>query len=187
MRGSRPVVLVLVLCSFWLGAARTVAAQGYDAGFFAGGALTWANFAGQRYGVALDDDGWGYRAFVGVDVLPYLGLEVARADFGEAKGREGGATAVVTADTWAVGIIGQIPVSQKFTVFGKAGYHIWEYSARLTDGGRWREKQDGGDPYVGVGVRVYFNRHLFLLGEYEAYRVHRFDYDNLNLGLGWKF
>ncbi len=178
------VVGFLVLC---LMGVQPASAQGYSSGFFAGGAVTWANFAGQRGGVSLDDDGWGYKVVVGVDVLPYLGLEVGRTDLGKAEERQGTVKVSASADTWVVGVIGQVPVSEKFTVFGKAGYHFWEYTARLAGPFPWKEKLDGGDPYVGLGVRVYFNRHLFLLGEYEAYRVHRFDYDNVNLGLGWKF
>lgn len=163
------------------------AAQGYDSGFFAGGAVTWANFDGDRFGVVFGEDAWGYKVFAGMDVLPYLGVEVARADFGDAEGREGTAEICVETDTWAIAVIGQIPVNEKFSVFAKAGYQFWEYEARATGGFQWWEKADGGDPFVGLGMRYYFGRHLFLLGEYEAYRVHSFDYDNLNLGLGWKF
>lgn len=185
VRACRSMVLLLGVALVVPAANAT--AQGYDPGFFAGGAAVWANVAGQRYGVVIDEDAWGYQAFVGMDVLPYLGVEVARTDFGEAKGRHGTDKVLLNADTWAVGVIGQIPVTERFTVFGKAGYHFWEYKARLQSPLPWREHKDGGDPYVGAGVRVYFTRHLFLLGEYEAYRVHRFDYDNVNLGLGWKF
>ncbi len=187
LRASRLAVVALTLAAPFLVAPPDAAAQASDPGFFAAGAVVWANGAGERRGVALDEDSWSFKLAVGVDILPYLGVELARTDLGEVEGREGSTALSVDANTWAFAVVGQVPVSERFAVFGKAGYHIWQYEARWRNGARWLEKDDGGDPFVGLGVRWYMNRHLFLLGEYEAYRVHRFDYDNLNLGLGWKF
>jgi OOP family OmpA-OmpF porin len=186
-RASRLAVVALALAAPFLVVPRTATAQASDPGFWTGAAVVWANFAGEHRGVALDDDTWSFKVNVGVDVLPYLGVELARTDLGEVEGREGTTLLSVDANTWACALVGQLPVSERFAVFGKAGYHIWQYEARLGDGARRLEKDDGGDPFVGLGVRWYLTEHLFLLGEYEAYRVHRFDYDNLNLGLGWKF
>jgi hypothetical protein len=186
-RASRIGVVVLAMGLLCLVQPQTVAAQAYDSGFYAGGAVSWALFDGEQYGVVFSEDAFGYKVFGGVDILPYLGIDVARADFGNIDGEEGAAKLSVDAETWAISAVGLIPLGEKFALFAKLGYHFWQYEARATGAWQWWEKDDGGDMLAGFGVRWYLGRHLMLLGEYEAYRVHDFDFDNVNLGVGWKF
>lgn len=154
MTTLRPIAAVL-LCGSALVTAPPAAAQ-----FYAGGGLGWSDYkAGNASNDissgTVDGEDTGFKLFGGYQFNRNFGFELAYLDLGKASytGDLGGAP--VTGGSlentgFNFSVVGTLPLTQNFDLFGKLGAYLWETKARDVTGGvaripqgRWHRRLPG--------------------------------------------
>ena len=111
---------------------------------------------GQAEDVLLDESQSAFKAFVGINVTPVLGLELSYVDLGSYAG------GALTQDGIAYELIGYIPLSRQLDLYGRAGLFNWEVADNTT-------VVTGTEPTFGLGVNIRLNPHASLRGEYQTF------------------
>jgi OOP family OmpA-OmpF porin len=165
--------------------------------FYAGGGLGWSDYkAGNASNDissgTVDGEDTGFKLFGGYQFNRNFGFELAYLDLGKASytGDLGGAP--VTGGSlentgFNFSVVGTLPLTQNFDLFGKLGAYLWETKARdVTGGVAGSRKDDGTDVSLGVGVAYNFTPQLALRGEWEKLKAHD-DIDFLSVSVAFKF
>ena len=138
----------------------------------------------------IDDDDNVTKLFVGYDLNRYLAAEAFYSDLGQVRLRGNDfANAELESKAFGASLVGKLPLTDWFTLFGKAGLAHWEteingnignFQHRLSD-------QDGTDPVYGAGAQFQLDP-LLLRAEYERYDFDS-DYtvDAFTASVGWRF
>lgn len=123
----------------------------------------------------LNETDSGFKLFGGYTLSPNLGVELAFVDLGEFSSGN------LEQDGLSVHLLGYLPVSQSFDLFGKVGFFNWEVRASgLTD--------TGTDISYGFGGEVRVSNQLAIRAEWETYDdVSGGDVDLFSLGLSLRF
>ena len=168
--------LVAVIAS-----AAAFGAQAADKGFYAGAGV------GQSYvdEGAYDDEDTAYSVFGGYQFNRYFGLEGGYADFGQIESGRVGAPSL-EGDTAYLTAVGIVPITDKFSAYGKAGVHRWNLDNALpaltgsTD-------DSGSDATYGVGVQYRFTDRIALRGEYSRFEIEDIDADLAQVQIRFDF
>jgi len=185
------------------------AAQAQDTGFYVGGSLGRSEFQdfngrdidrglssiGVTSTTSTDDTDTGWKLFVGYQVMPYLAVEGAYTDFGDATARTlvtaPSPTTIhtkVEADAWTLSALGMLPVGYNFTVFARAGINFWDFNVKSSAPGVVVSGSDDGTDWVyGVGAMYRFTPNLSARAEWERYDFDNDDVDLLSAGISWHF
>jgi hypothetical protein len=121
-----------------------------------------------------NDDAW--KAFVGVRLNPYIGLEAAYVDFGHPDDsfRTSGSGGVyhVSMTGFSPEVLGILPIGPA-ELFGKAGYYFYDLDTRVdfSSGPFLESRHSRSDFLYGGGVGVTVFRHLNVRAEYERIDV----------------
>lgn len=115
------------------------------------------------------------KFFGGYNFSPNLGGEIAFVDLGEFSSGN------LEQDGLSFHLVGYLPVSQTFDLFGKFGFFNWEVRAfGLSD--------TGTDLSYGFGGEIHLSNQLGLRAEWETYDdVSGGDVDLFSLGLNYRF
>jgi OOP family OmpA-OmpF porin len=84
---------------------------------------------------------------------------------------------------WELVGIAKMPLGNKFSVFGKLGFAMWEAEADVLG---LTFKDDGTDLTFGAGVQYDVSRNLGLRAQWQRYDVDS-DADLLSIGLVYQF
>jgi OOP family OmpA-OmpF porin len=141
-----------------------------------------------------EDSDTGFRLFGGLELTPNFALEAAYVDLGEATAdgdsngccfwAPGPVTAKVAVSGFDVGLVGRLPVSDTFALFGRFGVLVWEADVTLGDSSLLLSgTDDGNDTFVGLGAEIMAGGSLAVRGDYVRYAVDDVDIDALVLSL----
>lgn len=190
MSTIRPIVAAL-LCGGALIAAPPAAAQ-----LYAGGGLGWSDYkSGNAVPLtsgSVDGEDTGFKIFGGYQFNRNFAFEVSYLDLGKASYTGFAGAAPVTggrAETtgFNFSVVGALPLSPNFDLFGKLGMMAWETDASFSVSGvPGSQKNDGNDLTYGVGVAYNFTPNLALRGEWERLKAVD-DIDFLSVSLAVKF
>lgn len=153
------------------GVASAAQAAENDRGFYAG-VGAGSSFVDERN---YDDEDLAYSVFGGYQFNRYFSLEAGYADFGELAPRGEGRDLEATSAYLAA--VGNVPITERFSAYAKAGVQYWDLDAALP-GLTGTRDASGTDPVYGVGVQYRFSDRFALRGEYT-----RFEIDDLDLDL----
>lgn len=135
----------------------------------------------------IDDDDTSFKVFGGYNFNRYFALEGAFVDFGELEDRGvGGIKNELDVDGFSFGAVGTYPISEKFSVHGKAGIYAWDLDANGAIAARF-DDDDDTDPFYGVGVSYHFTKNYSVVGEWERYEIDDFDVDFVSVGFSYNF
>ena len=159
-----------------------------------------------------DSADFGFKAFSGYQFNKYLGLEGGYAQFNNytANGTATGpaqnpipgnpsnsqrvsAYQTLDSQTWALAVVGTLPLTKSFSVFGKLGANSWKATTNTNvhdsngDFIRTSSIERGVDPYYGVGISYALMAGLEVRGEYERYDLGGSNIDFLSAGMAVKF
>ena len=151
-----------------------------------------------------DSSDIGFKAYGGYQFNKYIGLEGGYAQFNNftANGTVTGSVAVPaqvsayqTEDNyaWALAVVGTLPITKDFSVFGKLGANNWKKTTNtfVTDANgdftRSSSIERGYDPYYGLGISYALMDGLEVRGEYERYDLGGPKIDFLSAGMTVKF
>lgn len=140
----------------------------------------------------------GYKLFGGVQFTPYLGVEAAAFDLGQATGALGVAgLGTVTLEGQVRGVslaaTATLPLSDAAALFARAGVaQVETRSTAVTSLGRFSTDDDSTQPVVGVGVRWNVTSTIAARLEWERVRARfaqdtKVDTDFVSLGVQARF
>lgn len=173
--------LKLLLLASLIGSASL--AQAAEPGFYIGAGLGQAGIevdgndpdAGD---INFDGNDVGYKLFAGFRFVDWFAVEAAWNDFGKADDSEDVAGVPIETefetDGFDVNLVGMVPVGERFDLFAKAGYFMWDAEGRTT-AFPGSVKTDGEDLTYGVGVQGFLLPNLGLRAEYQVYDVDSVD------------
>ncbi|HEX7035549.1 MAG TPA: outer membrane beta-barrel protein [Pseudomonadales bacterium] len=134
----------------------------------------------------LDDDDFGWKGFVGFQILPFLAVEGGYVDFGEVEGDTTSLTVNTEIDGWNAFVVGKIPIAF-VDVFGKVGIISWDLDVSLDPDADDNFSSSDEDVAYGVGAAINLGK-LGIRAEAERFDVS--DIDDLYLlsvGLTYTF
>ena len=149
-----------------------------DGNWYAGGALS-QTFIDEP---GIDDDDTGGKIFGGYRFNDYFAIEGSFYDFGEMN--EGGNQ--LELDGVGLAAVGSIPVSERFSLFGKLGVHAWDAEISGAIASRFSDDSDT-DAFYGIGVEYALTDRWDIRGELERYEVDDVDLDVASIGISFNF
>ncbi|MGF1728302.1 outer membrane beta-barrel protein [Photobacterium kasasachensis] len=143
-------------------------------------------------GIDLDDSDTGFKLFGGFRANDYFAFELFYANLGEVSMNFGDTSSfmgiqemTVEQDTLGASLIGILPVTDSFELFGKVGFHAWDSTVNL-DSNVSIEGADGTDPMFGAGIAYKFSS-VSIQAEFERYQLDETDVDLMSIGLAYHF
>ena len=193
--------------SKWLGACAGLAlacsmsspVMAQQSGFYVGGSLGQSEASGfcsdlrsVFTGVsACDEKDTGFKIFAGYQVNRNFAIEGSYVDYGEFTARATvppGVLVTGSADATAFGVagLGILPVSDRFSLFGKVGLLMTDIGATVSGGGvTVSESDDETGLQFGVGVLFNFTNNIGIRAEWE--RNDEAEIDMLSAGIQVRF
>ncbi|HSN80673.1 MAG TPA: outer membrane beta-barrel protein [Rhodoferax sp.] len=148
------------------------------------------------------DDDLGFKVFGGYQYNQYFSVEGGYFDLGQF----GFSTTTTPAGTLSgdirvrglnLDLVGTLPITEKFSVFGRVGGTYARSEDRFVGTGAVRvlnpnPSEDAGNVKVGLGVQYAFNEALSVRAEIERYRIddavgNKGDVDLASIGLVYRF
>lgn len=112
------------------------------------------------------DSSTGYRVFGGYMFSPNYGVEVGYTDAGEFDGKGAFAGTSVEATGAYVAAVGSMPLSDRVSLFGKAGFFHYEFDALVN--GNTVQSDDGTELMLGIGVNYAVTPSVAVGAEYNT-------------------
>lgn len=163
-----------------LAGAAAFGAQAADKGFYAGAGVGQSFVDEGNY----DDEDTAFSVFGGYQFNRYFGLEAGYADFGKLEPRGNGAD--LEASSVYLTAVGTVPITDKFSAYGKAGFQRWDLDSAIPSV-VGNSDDSGTDPTYGVGVQYKFTDHVALRGEYSRFEVEDTDLDLAQIQVRYDF
>lgn len=160
-----------------------------ESGFFFAGSVGSSTFENDIDGLVIDTDTTAYRLTGGFQVGDYVGLEAGYHSFGKYDEQFdiGGAVTSVEleADGYTLGLMGGVPLSETFSLFGRVGAFFWDAEARIDD--IIVAFPDDTDWYYGAGADFKVNERFSLIGDWTRYEFEVSEADVISIGFKYVF
>lgn len=141
-------------------------------------------------GTKLSDKDTSFKAAVGHNFMPGVGVELGYVSFGESVVSGGGVTAFAKPKAVYAAVVGELPVAPRLSVLGKVGVARTKTTLGATMGGITQsDSEKDTSAVLGVGAAYAFTDTVKLVAEYEDFgKVAKGDgghlkADNLSVGL----
>ena len=184
----------IAAAAFALALASTQAsAQGVLGGSIGQGDIDEEVASGLITSGSVDGKDTAWKLFGGYMFSPNLGIEGAYVNLGEVSysGEFFGSPVTggkVEITGFTIAALGNLPINEQFSVFGKLGLFVWEAEASdITGGLPFSDKADGTDLMFGVGLGYQFSRNLGVRAEYEMFAADEADAGLVSIGIVWRF
>lgn len=160
-----------------------------DSGPYIGASFGSSHFDEDFSGLNVDSDTNAFRVIGGLQLGDYFGIEAGYHDFGdfsETIDFPGFSTRTqVAADGWTLGGTLGLPLSEQFSLYGRAGVFFWD--ADVTVDGFSIDVPADENPYYGGGAKVDITSNLSLVGDWTRYELDTIDSDVISLGFEYRF
>jgi Outer membrane protein beta-barrel domain len=166
-----------ILAAALLSAGLASQAMAEDTGLYFGGSLGWAymeakpgNLFDDDFDFSVDDDDFGWKAFAGWQMLPFLAVEGGYVDFGEAKDNNPLGSSRVSADAWDGFLVGNLPLGF-IDLFAKIGVVYSDTDFKVSGvNNSFSDGDSSTDPAYGIGAAIELGS-LSIRGEWEYFDV----------------
>ena len=152
-----------------------------DTGLYIGGSVGSTTIKEDFDGTVIDDDATAYRLVTGFQFGDMLGIEIGYQDFGEVEELP----VLLSAEGWTAGATLDLPVSDTFSLFGRAGVFFWD--ADVVVDGFSIDLPSDEDFYYGAGAKVDVSRNLSLVGDWSRFELDNVDTDVISIGFTYTF
>ncbi len=172
---TKKLLLAATLACSSVAMASSAYAQGYNNQNYSNRNDT-GPYIGANYGMFksrggdFEDDNDYYELLVGYRFIPFLGVELNYADFGE----YGGDIASADVDGWGVAAVGFLPLSDNFNIYAKAGQFFSTVDVELAG---FQDDFDDEQIFYGIGMNFVVADPLNISVEYNRYKVEVDDSD----------
>jgi OOP family OmpA-OmpF porin len=176
-----------------LGLVMSVAAHAErEPGFYVGAGVGSGtlDFDQNDFTVAgVDDSDTAFKVYAGYTFNQFISLEAAYIDAGEPAEQINSVTLQFDLSAVNVSVIGHLPLTESFELFGKAGLASYDYDAVLSFNGLTVGGGDDSDQDVsyGFGGAYSFPGPFEIRGEYEFIEIDSGSYDVVSLSGVYKF
>jgi OOP family OmpA-OmpF porin len=123
--------------------------------------------------------------FGGYQFNRYFSLEGGYVDFGKIEA-DRNIGRPLESDTVYLTAVGSVPITDKFSAYGKAGFHRWNVD-EVNPGLIGSTDDSGTDPTYGVGLQYRFNDKVALRTEYNRFELGDLDEDLAQLQIRFDF
>ncbi len=160
-----------------------------ESGLYFGGSIGSATLKDTIGSFDIDADSNPYRLTVGLQFNDFFAIEGGYQNFGTFEDRytfSGQPVDIaLEADGITLGAAGSLPVSETFSLFGRAGAFFWDSDA-LIDSIRQPSENDT-NVYFGGGGTVSISERLKLVGDWTRYELESTESDVISLGFTYRF
>ena len=160
-----------------------------DGGFYVGGSLGSASLTEDFSGFAVDTDSTSFRLIAGWQFNDYFSLEGGYHNFGDFDQTfDVGGTPVevsLKADGFTLGGTGNIPLGEKFALFGRAGAFFWDGDADINNVSQ--ATPEDTNLYYGAGGKFALSDRFSLVGDWTRYELEDVESDVISLGFTYRF
>jgi hypothetical protein len=149
-----------------------------------------SGYAGAAFGqsdvdVSGFDKATSWQLFGGINLSRAVAIEAAYSDLGEFD-VSGASNTFIDVNGFEFTVVGTLPLSNTFSIFGEAGIFMWDAEATLA--GTKLGSDDGNDATYGVGAKMEFMPSIRLQLEYQVYQdVGDSDIDTWYAGVAFGF
>jgi OOP family OmpA-OmpF porin len=137
----------------------------------------------------VDDSDTALKVYAGYTFNQFISIEAAYIDAGEPAEQINSVTLQFDLSVVNVSVIGHLPLTESFELFGKAGLASYDYDAVLSFNGLTVGGGDDSDQDVsyGFGGAYSFPGPFEIRGEYEFIEIDSGSYDVVSLSGVYKF
>ena len=137
-----------------------------------------------------DDKSTGWKIFGGVQINKHFAIEGTYINWGELKGSGTliGVPVSISGDATSFGVaaVGILPISERFSLFGKAGVLMTTVSATIAGGGvSASDDDDDTELHLGVGAMFHLTDRWSIRGEWE--RTQDSKIEMISIGIQYRF
>jgi OOP family OmpA-OmpF porin len=181
-------------------------AQAAESGWYIGASIGQANAEVDCTGTtACDDKDSSWKIFGGYQINRNFAIELGYSDLGAVTASTPpfvlfplvvpAANLKIETTVWEVVAVGSLPVADRFSIFGKAGFYRADTDTRVDFGalGSTSESDSNTDLTFGIGVRYDFTRNFGVRAEWQLYSGVEAGFDEdgdvdvMSVGLLWRF
>jgi OOP family OmpA-OmpF porin len=137
----------------------------------------------------VDDSDTAFKVYAGYTFNEFISVEAAYIDAGQPTEKINGVSLQYDLSAVNVSVIGHLPLTESFELFGKAGLASYDYDAVLSFNGLTVDGGDDSDQDVsyGFGATYSFAGPFEIRGEYEFIEIDSGSYDVVSLSGVYKF
>ncbi|HEY0975046.1 MAG TPA: porin family protein [Solimonas sp.] len=183
MKSIKTLLPVAALGALMAMPAVAVAQDARSGGIYLGGGVGYNRIESQDFPNSNDDvedSRVSYKGILGARLSPNFSLEGQYINFGTAKD---GANQV-KADGFTAGVVFDLPLTEWFSPYAKAGALFWDADGRFAN---VRSSDDGTDFTYGVGARFGLSEAVDFRVEYERFELNDTDVDMASANLQFNF
>ncbi len=131
----------------------------------------------------------GWKVYAGYQFNKYLGVEGGYVNLNDMTGTKGTVRTNIDTDAWALSAVLSYPVTDKFSIMGKAGmaYMLADVNTKTGSAVSVTKGDDGYEPTYGVGVKYAVFDNLDLRAEWDRYDRSDMNIDLISAGMAVKF
>jgi len=160
-----------------------------DTGVFVGASFGSSHLDKDFSGFNIDTDANAFRLIGGFQFGDYFGIEAGYHDFGDfSETIDFGGISTrteVAADGWTLGGTLGFPLTEQFSLYGRAGVFFWDADVDI-DGFSIDVPEDE-NPYYGGGAKVDVTSNLSLVGDWTRYELDTIESDVISVGFEFRF
>ncbi len=134
--------------------------------------------------VPFEEFATGFRLAVGYDVVDYFSFEGGYVDFGKVDFNSGPISVEAEADGLETTLVGRIPVGDRFSLVGRAGYLWWD--AKVGAAGLVSTESDH-DFFFGFGGEFHATDRFAVTAGWSLYKLDSTDIGYASVGLRGQF
>ena len=158
-------------------------------GFYAGGSIGSANLDDDFDGFEIDDDTTAYRIVGGWWVNRYFALEAGYQNFGDFEQDVDIGSVIssvsLSADGFTLGATGSVPLSEQFSLFGRAGWFFWAGDAEINNVSQ--ATPEDSNLYLGAGISYAVNDRFQVIGDWSRYDLDGVNSSVASIGIQFSF
>jgi hypothetical protein len=166
-----------------------MAAIAQDAGPFIGVSIGSASLDDDFDGLEINDNGTAFRIVAGWRFNEHFALEGGYHNFGdfEQSFTEDGdpLSVALSADGFTLGAAGNIPLSERFSLMGRAGMFFWDGNAEINNVSE--ATPEDTNLFFGAGLNFQLSQKLQLTGDWTRYDLDDTASNVFSVGLQYRF
>ena len=160
-----------------------------DRGFYLAGSIGSAELDEEFDGFDVDDSSTAYRILAGFQFNEYFAAEAGYHNFGDFEDfvQVGGETQQIklSADGFTIGIVGSLPLHERFALQGRTGVFYWDGDAEINNASS--ASPEDTNPYFGVGGAFDITPGFQLTGDWTRYELDSANSGVFSVGFRYRF
>ena len=157
--------------------------------FYVGASIGAASLNEDFDGLSVDDNTTSFRLVGGWRFSDYFALEGGYHDFGDFEQDidiNGVVSSIsLSADGFTLGATGSVPVSEQFSLFGRAGWFFWDGDAEINNVSQ--ATPEDTNLYLGVGISYAVSDRFRVTGDWTRYELESANSNVISIGIQYGF